>query len=240
MRVGLAGTLIAGLLVIGCAEPGPAGGSGQAAAGGATTSNAGEGDQAERSGDGSTAKRAELPPLGAAEPEEPANTRQLKLSSSNTLIQFVCAHVGDDPNPRTGRFERFSGVLTLDPQTKQLQAVSLEIETASITTEIQRLTNHLKSPDFFDVRRFPTAAFQSAAIVRDENNENAYTITGELTLHGVTQQIEIPATVTVDGAKVEMESQFTINRTQFAMTWGPDRVEEEVEVTVVIGDGRRA
>src|SRR3954447_22678929 len=84
------------------------------------------------------------------------------ISPENTKIQFVCAHVGAKPDPRKGGFGKFNGKAVVDG--KALKSVSLEIDTASLFTEFDMLTTHLKSPDFFEVRRFPTARFESTKI----------------------------------------------------------------------------
>src|SRR3954447_19181250 len=86
------------------------------------------------------------------------------ISPENTKVQFVCAHVGAKPDPRKGGFSKFTGKAVVDPATKSLQSITLDIDTNSLHTEFDMLTTHLKSPDFFEVRRFPTAKFQSTKI----------------------------------------------------------------------------
>src|SRR6187551_3707466 len=77
----------------------------------------------------------------------PIKSGTVALSPQNTLIQFVCAHVGPKPDPRTGHFAKFTGLAQLDEAAKSLKSVSVEIDTNSITTQFDKLTNHLKSPD---------------------------------------------------------------------------------------------
>src|SRR3954464_12688876 len=84
------------------------------------------------------------------------------LTPQNTKIQFICAHVGPKPDPRKGGFGKFTGQALLDG--KSLKSLSLDIDTTSLFTEFDMLTTHLKSADFFEVRRFPTAKFQSTKI----------------------------------------------------------------------------
>src|SRR5947199_10816450 len=114
----------------------------------------------------------------------PASGGTAVLTPQNTRIQFVCAHVGAKPDPRKGGFGKFSGAAVVEG--KSLKSVSVEIETASLFTEFDMLTTHLKSPDFFEVRRFPTAKFESTKI---ESGASGSQITGKLTLHGVTKQV---------------------------------------------------
>ena len=94
----------------------------------------------------------------------PVQAGAAALTPQNTKIQFVCAHVGARPDPRKGGFAKFSGKAQLDATGKVLKSMSLDIDTSSLLTEIDMLTNHLKSPDFFEVRKFPTAKFESTKI----------------------------------------------------------------------------
>jgi polyisoprenoid-binding protein YceI len=156
------------------------------------------------------------------------------LAPQNSRIQFVCAHIGDRPDPRTGGFEKFKGMLELDRKSNTLKSVELEIDTASLTTEIPKLTNHLKSPDFFEVRQHPTATFKSSGIKTKDSGKHE--ITGKLTLHGVTKEIKIPATLKITSAGPTLHSEFDIDRTDFGMNFGPDRVEKKVTITVAVGE----
>jgi polyisoprenoid-binding protein YceI len=153
------------------------------------------------------------------------------LGPQNTKIQFVCAHVGAKPDPRKGGFGKFSGKAVVDGSL--LKSVSLEIETASLFTQFDMLTTHLKSPDFFEVRRFPTAKFESTKI---ESGPSGSQITGKLTLHGVTKEISFPAKVEVTDAGVKLVSEFVINRLEFGINYDPKKVEDKVALTVVVGE----
>src|SRR5437870_4057152 len=144
----------------------------------------------------------------------PAVAGAVTLTPQNTKIQFICAHVGAKPEPRKGGFGKFSGKALLDA--KSLKSVSLEIDTTSLFTEFDMLTTHLKSPDFFEVRRFPTAKFESTNI---EPAAGTSQITGKLTLHGVTRELRIPAKVEVSDAGLILSSEFTINRLDFGINY---------------------
>jgi polyisoprenoid-binding protein YceI len=156
------------------------------------------------------------------------------LSPDNTKIQFVCAHMKPKrPDPRTGHFAKFTGKAQIDAAANSLKSVSVEIDTNSITTEFDKLTNHLKSPDFFEVRQYPTAKFESTKITPGQGQSQ---ITGKLTLHGVTKEISFPATVSITPSGLSLQSEFNIDRSQFGMTFGPDQVENKVALTIAIGD----
>jgi polyisoprenoid-binding protein YceI len=163
----------------------------------------------------------------------PVQAGTVNLTPQNTKIQFVCAHVGAKPDPRKGSFAKFSGQAQVDPATKALKSLSVEIDTTSLGTEFDKLTNHLKSPDFFEVRKYPTAKFEATKI---ETGSKTSQITGKLTLHGVTKEISFPATVQTTVAGLTLHSEFTIDRSEFGMTYDPKKVENKVALTVTIGE----
>ena len=152
------------------------------------------------------------------------------LTEANTKIEFIGVHVGEKPDPRKGGFAKLAGTATLDGGT--LKSVTVELDTNSLTTELPPLTTHLKSPDFFDVKQHPTARFESTSI--EAAADGKVNVTGNLTLLGITRPITMAATVsTEDGLK--LTAGFSIDRTEFGMTFGEDKVEKTVAMTVAIG-----
>jgi polyisoprenoid-binding protein YceI len=95
------------------------------------------------------------------------------------------------------------------------------------------LQDHLQSSDFLSVREFPTIKFQTTRI-EPAGEAGKVNITGDLTLHGVTKPITIPATVTASDAGVTIDSEFKIARADFGMT-GQERVQPNVELKVMVG-----
>lgn len=156
--------------------------------------------------------------------------KDFPLDGANTTIAFVGTHVGDKPDPRKGRFEKLSGNIAV--VSGEIAAIHVEIETASLNTEIEKLTNHLKSPDFFDVRQFPKASFKSTSVTQESDGK--ILVKGDLTLLGTTKSIEFPATAEVDNGQVSLQATFDIDRTDFGMTFG-DNVEKTVAMSVTVG-----
>lgn len=157
------------------------------------------------------------------------------LSPDNSRIGFVGTHIGPKPDPRTGGFGKFAGTAEVDIEGKTLKAVSVEIETGSLWTEIPKLTNHLNSPDFFDAKEYPTARFTSTKI-EPAGEPGKFQITGDLTLLAATHEITFPAQVTIDESGLTLKSEFTVDRTEFGMNHAPDQVEKNVTLTVVVGE----
>lgn len=156
------------------------------------------------------------------------------ISPANSKIAFVGTHSGDKPDPRVGGFAKFSGKVTVDPATKALTGVTADIDTASLFTSIPKLTDHLKNPDFFEVREYPRAKFESTKVT--PGKDGAATVTGKLTLHGVTKEISFPATTSVTAEGLTLKSEFAIQRSEFGMTYGAGKVDDKVSLTVVVGE----
>lgn len=156
-----------------------------------------------------------------------------KLGPENSRVQFIGTHTGDKPDPRLGGFEQFSG--TVSTEAGKLTAVALTISTDTLWTEIgEKLTNHLKSPDFLDTKEHPEIKFQSTKV--ETQDDGKASIIGDLTMHGVTKSITIPATVKITEDGITLTAEFTIDRTEFGMDHAVDKIEKAVALTVVVGE----
>lgn len=95
-----------------------------------------------------------------------------------------------------------------------------------------KLEGHLKSPDFFDAAKFPTAKFEITKV--EANTDTAkkditHIISGNLTLKDSTKNVTFPAKITVDAAKVSAVADFSIDRTQWGMSYkGPNNPQDWV------------
>ncbi|GAB3200838.1 polyisoprenoid-binding protein YceI [Pontibacter aydingkolensis] len=82
----------------------------------------------------------------------------------------------------------------------------------------KKLTDHLKSDDFFSVEKYNTSSFKitkAAPIAKAKAGEANYRITGDLTIKGITQPISFPATVKIAGKAAEAEAKIEVDRTQY-------------------------
>ena len=100
----------------------------------------------------------------------------------------------------------------------------------SIWSDSERLTGHLKNEDFFDVTRFPATTF---AVTGMEGTGPQHTVTGNLTLHGVTKSISFPAEIRVTNEEVTVRAEFAINRQDFGIKY-PGRPDDLIRDRVVI------
>lgn len=137
-----------------------------------------------------------------------------------------------------------------------LKGGSFVIDIASVTPDDQdaegnaKLQGHLKSEDFFHVEKYPEGTFEITNVtegVADKDNlvmkDATHTITGNLTLKGVTKSITFPAKVNMEGDKVTADANFNIDRTQWNIVYGNDeslgdkfiRPEVNLQVHLVTG-----
>jgi polyisoprenoid-binding protein YceI len=137
------------------------------------------------------------------------------ITPQNSQIAFVGSKVTGSHN---GSFGDFSGQVDYNGTPEQ-SLVSINIKSDSITTDTPDLTKHLKTADFFDVAKYPEAKFVSTAIKAGGEGGASHTVTGNLTLHGVTKSVTFPATINVTPDVATVDSTFSINRKDFGINY---------------------
>ncbi|PKQ69766.1 YceI family protein [Raineya orbicola] len=167
-----------------------------------------------------------------------AEAQTLKVDVANSVITWV----GTKPTGKhNGTFALSEGSVSVKEgkivggkfviDVKSLKVLDIP-ETEK---ENAKLTGHLKSPDFLDAEKFPTATFEVVSVepykadttqkVSEKDKEYTlenptHSITGNLTMKGVTKSITFPAIVKLEGGKMEAEAKFNINRKDWGMEWG--------------------
>jgi polyisoprenoid-binding protein YceI len=116
-----------------------------------------------------------------------------------------------------GRFHRFGGDVSVDPRDPTTARISITIEAASIDTANTKRDNHLRSPDFFWVERHPIVMFESVRAARA--GDGGLTVVGQLTLRGVTREISVPTTVSVNADDFVAEGEFELKRSDYEITY---------------------
>ncbi|HEY6231393.1 MAG TPA: YceI family protein [Pyrinomonadaceae bacterium] len=159
--------------------------------------------------------------VAGAQPEssaaKPANLETLAVSPENSKIDFTASKV---TRSHEGSFKQFSGKIELAENNIPDSHVAIDIDTGSVETDTPDLTAHLKTPDFFDVAKFPKATFTTTKIERDSSgNANSYVVTGNLNLHGQSKSVTFPATIEVTPDSASMNAEFAINRKDFGIVY---------------------
>ena len=158
-----------------------------------------------------------------------AAAAEFPLTGENTKIEFTGSK---KDGKHDGGFKALSGAATAkagDPTTLKIEVT---IRTDSLYSDNPKLTEHLKNPDFFDVKTNPTSKFVSTKVEKADKKD-LYTVTGDLTLNGKTKAITFPASIVV-GDVLSVSSAFTIDRTDFGMNYATDKVEKTVQLRIAV------
>ena len=164
----------------------------------------------------------------------PAAPATYKLDGVHSMVIFRIKHLG--VSYTYGRFNDVSGTVKWAGSNPAGASFDVTIKAASVDTNEPRRDQHLRGPDFFDAKQFPTIRFKSTNTEAGEGG--AFKLTGNLTLHGVTQ----PITVTFQqigegkdpwgGYRAGFESTFKIKRSDFGMTKILNAAGDEVTLMV--------
>jgi polyisoprenoid-binding protein YceI len=150
-----------------------------------------------------------------------AQTSDWNIDPAHSTAQFTVRHLGI--SNVTGNFTKVSGTVTLNEKDLAQSQVSASIDVNSIDTRVEMRDKDLKSPNFFDVAKYPTMEFKSKRIV---NTGGKLQLIGDLTIHGNTHEV----TLDVDGPTPEITDPWgnsrrglsattSINRKEFGLTY---------------------
>ena len=146
------------------------------------------------------------------------------IDAAASKITFVGS---TDEGTHEGGFKTFTGTIAFDPAALDKATIHVEIDVNSMWTDDDKLTGHLKSPDFFEVNAHPKASFKSTKI---EKTADGYAITGDLTIKGKTNTITAPATITTDGGTT-VKTSVTINRFDYGIEYGKGKTHHDGTIT---------
>ncbi len=151
----------------------------------------------------------------------PVHAASYKLDTSHSFVQFRIKHLGF--SVMIGRFNSFNGTFDYDPAAgATAQKVSVTVNTASVDTNWAVRDKHLRSEDFLDVKKYPTARFISSGF---EGNEKGGTMSGTLTLHGISKKVSIPVRKVGEGKdpwggyRAGFEGKLTITRKDYGIDY---------------------
>ena len=123
-----------------------------------------------------------------------------------------------------GQFKNYDAKVEIDENTKELIRVEAIIKVASLTTENSKRDGHLKSPDFFDIAKFPSITFLSKEVKKIDVNK--YEMIGDLTIKGITKTITLKGEYTgfidagkMGGKRIGYTAEAIINRKDFDLNW---------------------
>ncbi|WP_417783607.1 YceI family protein [Terasakiella pusilla] len=173
--------------------------------------------------------------LGLSTSLAQADPVQYAFDKDHTSIVFHVNHMGF--SNFQGEFQEFDGSLTFDADQPKNSAVNVKINVNSVDADVAKLDDHLKSPDFFDVNKFPSMVFKSKSI--EVTGEKTGKITGDFTLLGVTKEVTLDVTLNkaadhpmLKVPAVGFSATGTIKRSDFGMTTYVPAVGDEVTISI--------
>ena len=182
--------------------------------------------------------------LAAAARPALGDTETFTFDKAHSLVGFRIRHFVSKVE---GRFKDFDGTIWIDRTNPSASKVELTIQAASIDTANENRDKDLRSDNFFDTAKYPTITFKSTKI--EPKGKDAYDVTGEFTMHGVTRTITVPVKhggfLKIKGRtgmteKTGFEINFPLNRKDFGIVWnrpldtGGFMLSDEVDINVQV------
>jgi len=158
-----------------------------------------------------------------------------QIDPNHSAAQFSVRHLGI--STVRGAFTKVSGTAIYDPADPGKTTLEATIDASSVDTRVQRRDDDLRSPNFFDVAKYPTLTFKSKKV--EAAGPGKLKITGDLTIHGVTKEVVLD----VDGPSAPVQDQkgnshmgasasTKINRKDFGVNGASAMVGDDVPITI--------
>jgi len=177
--------------------------------------------------------------------EDNMSTQTWNIDPSHSGVSFSVRHMMIAKV--RGSFGAFSGTISVDTDDFTKSSAKAEIDVTSINTHEPKRDGHLKSPDFFDVEKFPKLTFTSKRI---EGKGERFKVLGDITLHGVTKEIALEVTNEGGGKdpwgnqRLAFTAHGSLNRVDFGLKWNQaleaggvlvgEKVEIDLELSAVL------
>lgn len=163
------------------------------------------------------------------------------IDSAHSAASFQVRHMMF--SKVNGSIGTVSGTIKWDENDIANSSVNVEIDNAALSTNDAKRDAHLRSADFFDVESNPTITFKSTSV---SGTPDEFQVVGDLTMHGVTNQVTLDAEYNGRGASpfgfdvISFSATTKINRADYGLTWnaalesGGVMVSDEVKITLEI------
>jgi len=140
------------------------------------------------------------------------------VDASHSKLGFAVTHMM--VSETEGKFKLYEGKVTSVKADADFTDAKIDfsVDAASINTDDEKRDGHLKSPDFFDVAKFPKITFVSKSMTAGKV-KNTYTLVGDLTMHGVTKSVNLTAI----GASKIVKDPYGMERYAFKVTGSINR-----------------
>mgnify|MGYP002713103131 CR=1 FL=1 len=158
-----------------------------------------------------------------------------KIDPSHSFVMFKISHLGF--SMLNGRFNELAGDFSYDPENPSNSRIQVEVQTASVDSNWAERDKHLRSSDFLDVDKYPTAIFETTSY---SESDGKGTLKGNLTLHGTTR----PVTIAVEqvgagkdpwgGFRRGFTGRTTIKRSDFGISYNLGPQSDAMELHFVV------
>ena len=162
----------------------------------------------------------------------------LGLSTSIALIpsdHFIVSDKGHsidfkskDPS---GSFDEINGEIDFDENNLSTSKFNLKIDVNSINTGNGMMNKKSQTEEWFSAKKYPQIKFKSTKV---EKKESELSITGDLTIRGITKTYTIPATFSKDGNKITFKGKFNVNRIEFKVGKKSEAVPDNMRISFVV------
>jgi polyisoprenoid-binding protein YceI len=158
-----------------------------------------------------------------------------QLDPPHSSAQFSVRHLG--VSTVRGAFTKVSGTVKYDPSDVTKSSIQTTIDATSVDTRVDMRDNDLRSPNYLDVKKYPTITFQSKKV--EAFGAGKLKVTGDLTIHGVTKEVVLD----VDGPSAPIKDPWgnqrmgasattKINRMDFGVAGAPGMVGDDISITL--------
>ena len=159
------------------------------------------------------------------------------FDKAHSFIGFRVRHNGLIDVP--GFFRDFTGTVVYDAKDASKSSVNFSAKMTSIDTGVAARDNHLRTADFFEVEKFPEMTFASTKV---EKSGSGWTVTGNLTMKGVTKSVTFPFNLTGflpanqrTGPRMGITAETTVNRRDFGVNYGTAAtIGDDIKVVLAI------
>lgn len=164
-----------------------------------------------------------------------AEAVKYQIESNHAYVVWFANHFGF--SNQSGKFSDVSGEIIFDEAKPANSSVDVTIKIASLVTGLAKFDQHLKSADFFDAEKFPTAKFVSKKIKVIGKDKSK--IEGDLTIHGVTKTVVLDAKMNKSGVSaitqkptIGFSATAEINRSEFGLEYAIPGVADKVKLVI--------
>ncbi len=144
------------------------------------------------------------------------------FDKAHSVIAFKVKHNGLIEIP--GFFRDFTGAINYDAKDVAKSSVAFTAKATSIDTGVGGRDNHLRSPDFFEVEKFPEVTFKSTSVAKQGNG---WVVTGDFTMKGITKSISFPFSIAGflpatqrTGPRMGVTAATSFNRRDYGVNYG--------------------